>query len=32
VSRDRPLTWDDVEVEHSTTLYRLRQEQDRLFG
>jgi predicted homoserine dehydrogenase-like protein len=32
VARDQPLTWDDVEVDTSTTLYGMRQEQDRLFG
>jgi len=31
VKRDRPLSWDDVEVDRDTFLYRLRQEQDRLF-
>ena len=32
VARDQPLTWDDVEADTSTPLYRMRQDQDRLFG
>jgi hypothetical protein len=32
VPSDRPLTWDDVEVDTSGPLYAMRQEQDRLFG
>ena len=32
VTRDRPITWDDVEADTSTPLYRMRQEQDQLFG
>ncbi len=32
VRKDSPLTWDDVEVDTSTFLYRLRQEQDRIFS
>ncbi len=31
VMRDTPLTWEDVEVDRTSFLYRLRQEQDRLF-
>ena len=32
VKRDAALTWDDVEVDTSTFLYRLREEQDRVFA
>jgi predicted homoserine dehydrogenase-like protein len=32
VKRDQPLTWADVEVDESSELYRMRQEQDRIFG
>jgi predicted homoserine dehydrogenase-like protein len=31
VPMDQPLTWEDVEADTSTPLYRMRQEQDRLF-
>jgi hypothetical protein len=29
--RDHALTWDDVDVDRTTTLYALHQEQARLF-
>ena len=32
VARDQALCWDDVEVERSGFLYKLRLEQDRLFS
>src|SRR5438105_11513791 len=32
VDIDHPLTWDDVEVDTSSFLYKLRQEQDSLFA
>ncbi len=32
VPRDRPLTWDDVEVDLSGPLGELRREQERIFG
>jgi predicted homoserine dehydrogenase-like protein len=32
VPRDQALTWDDVEVDMTTPLYAMRQEQDRLFS
>ena len=32
VKRDQPLTWADVEVDESSELYRMRQEQARIFG
>jgi len=32
VARDQALSWDDVEIDRSGFLYRLRAEQDRLFS
>ncbi|PZR91416.1 MAG: NAD(P)-dependent oxidoreductase [Candidatus Nephthysia bennettiae] len=32
VPRDQALTWDDVEVDTTTPLYAMREEQDRLFS
>ncbi len=32
VPKDQPLRWDDVAVDTSTFLYRLRAEQDRVFA
>jgi predicted homoserine dehydrogenase-like protein len=32
VVRDQVLTWEDVEADTSSPLYRMRQEQDRLLG
>ena len=32
LARDQPLTWEDVEVDTTSPLHRMRQEQDRLFG